>query len=123
MAKKHNRDCSNCVYQKMNIELQPCCDCDDYWYDKWEPIRNVETDFTVEPVMLVDKLREAMEKFNASAKKVEESFAHFHQAAVNDKFAKELKDIYDSLVRTGFTEKQAFSLLNTMVKSSYGYGR
>ena len=122
MAKTHIRDCGNCKYHEVTMDLQPCCNCDDYWYDRWEA-KEAETKFTVEPVMSVDKLREAMEKFNANAKKVEESLARFNQTVANDKFAKELKDVYDSLVRTGFTEKQAFSLLNTIVKSSYGYGR
>lgn len=122
MAQTHVRDCGNCKYHEVTMDLLPCRICDDYWYDRWEP-KEEETEFTVEPVMSIDTLREAMERFSANAKKVEDSFAHFHQAVVNDKFAKELKKIYDSLVNTGFTEKQAFTLLNTMVKSSYGYER
>ena len=122
MAKTHIKDCSNCKHSEVAMDLLPCRICDDHWYDKWE-VKETETESVVEPVMSVDELREAMERFNASAKKAEESLARFTQTVVNDKFAKELKGIYDSLINNGFTEKQAFALLNTLVKSSYGYGR
>lgn len=37
-----------------------------------------------------------------------------------DESANELKAMHDSFVRSGFTEEQAFTLINTMVGSSLG---
>ena len=112
------RTCATCKHHTGDWSADPCKRCSVSAHDFWEPVRGLRANIQKEDEMgtkTVKELNEIIEQKEQEIKTLREEVKTLKAHEDLDKLAVELKAMYDSLVKAGFSEDKAFILFNTMI--------